>query len=159
MRKASGRSFCEHERGFTLLEILIVLFILGLTTLLLVQRGPFRSPHADLAAAAGSFVRLARAGREIALSSGRPMHIRMSGEQHRIEVSSPAMAMLHDRLPACIRVAEATVRDGEASPDFLIQLDGNGLADRRLVRLRCENSQMVVSLDPLTGRIEAHEVR
>ena len=57
--------------GFTLIEVLVVLVILGLTIALIVSRGPARSTGFDLRATAGSVAQQLRLTRSEAIATDR----------------------------------------------------------------------------------------
>lgn len=63
----------RRAAGFTLLEIMIVIVIMGLLLTLLLTRGPDRSPTLDLRAAASQVAQSLRLARTAAIATDRPV--------------------------------------------------------------------------------------
>ncbi|WP_461537647.1 type II secretion system minor pseudopilin GspH [Spongorhabdus nitratireducens] len=71
-----------HSRGFTLLEIMLVLMLLGLSASLIIPSLPTGSGSAQLQEQADKFASLARAARQQALIEGRSLGIAVENKSH-----------------------------------------------------------------------------
>lgn len=67
------------DRGFTLLEMLVVLAVLGLVAGLVVARGPMRSAGLDARTAANQLAGVLRAARSEAIATDRPVAVLIDG--------------------------------------------------------------------------------
>ncbi len=71
----TGDRQLKAERGFTLIEILVVLAILGLVLGIFIGRGPMRSSGLQLRAAAGAMAQTFSAARASAIATNQPVTV------------------------------------------------------------------------------------
>lgn len=83
MRKALDPRRPARSAGFTLLEMLVVVAIMGLVLSLIVLRGPMRSPSLSVRAAAGDLAQALRGARAQAIAEGRPVALVLDASRHR----------------------------------------------------------------------------
>jgi general secretion pathway protein H len=80
MRRAESKG--AREAGFTLVEMLVVVAILGLLLTLLLFRGPQHSPGLSLRAAASEVAEALQGARTEAIRDGRPVTFLLDGVRH-----------------------------------------------------------------------------
>ncbi len=76
------------ERGFTLLEMLVVLAVLGLMVGLVVARGPLRSAGLDARLAANQLAGTLRAARSQAIAADRPVAVAINAALATVQVGN-----------------------------------------------------------------------
>ena len=74
--------------GFTLIEIIVVLVVLGAMAALIVQRGPMRSPTLEARMAARDIVQELRRARAKAIAANRPVDFLLDIDGHRFNVDA-----------------------------------------------------------------------
>lgn len=134
--------------GFTLIETLVVLALLGFVASLVVGRGPWRSAGAEMGAAAREVVQVLRGARARAIALNRPVLVATANEAPGVLLLDGAPAL---RLPPRMAIGVqgpggATVLrfqpDGSATPGRLVLGDGQRGA--------------LVTVDWLSGRVRLH---
>jgi general secretion pathway protein H len=142
------------EAGFTLLEMIVVLAVLGLMAGLVVARGPSRSPALDLRAAASELAQALRGARARAIATDRLVMVRMDPRAHRFAVDDAPPRTL----PAAL--ALRLVPDPEGSPEegaadrpggIGFAPDGSSTGGR--IDLAAGARHLVLTIDWLTGRV------
>ncbi len=78
----------RRDGGFTLLEMLVVLTILGLMVGLVVARGPARSAGLDSRLAANTLMGMLRAARSQAIATDRPVTVLIDGGAGTVRIGS-----------------------------------------------------------------------
>ncbi len=134
--------------GFTLLEMLAVVAILGLAMSLVVLRGPMRSPALQVRAAASDVAQALRAARAQAIADGRPVDLVLDGARHQYVTNGNRPLVLHAPLDLAITAPAKGIRfapDGSSSGGQIALADAGHAA--------------VVSVDWLTGRVRTSEKR
>lgn len=137
----------RRAAGFTLIETLVVLAVLGLAAALVVGRGPWRSAGAEMSALSREAAQVLRGARARAIAANRPVLVAAA--------EAPGVLLLDGapvlRAPAGVALAvqgpggAAGLRfepDGSATPGRLLLGDGRRGA--------------VVTVDWLTGRVRLH---
>ena len=82
------------ERGFTLLEMLVVLVILGLVAGLVLTRGPLRSAGLDARTAVSMLVGALRTARSEAIAADAPVTVVINGTAGTIQIGArPAQSL------------------------------------------------------------------
>lgn len=135
--------------GFTLIEVLVVLVILGLTIALIVSRGPARSTGFDLRATAGSVAQQLRLTRSEAIATDRITRFTLSAGDRRYETNGVAGPIL----PPEVALAMTTVTGGKPRPLGAITFDPDGSSSGGRVVLVAGATAVMVVVDWLTGRV------
>lgn len=143
-RDADAAPARRHARGFTLLEMLVVLAVLGLALMLLVGRMPGASPAVQARAAADRVAAALRGARGRAIRDDRFVTVRLDAPAHALRVGTDAPLALPPVLAVAGTPAIRFAPDGSASGGRIV-LAGGG---RRLA----------VGVDWLTGRVEVSAV-
>lgn len=128
----------SRDAGFTLLEIVVVLAIVGLMLGLVATRGPLRSGRMDLEAATRGMVGALRVARSQAIARNRPVAVTLTAHGYRVQGQQTVA------LPADIMLAGASeirfAPDGSASGGRIV-LHGKAL-------------RTSIAVDWLTGSIQ-----
>lgn len=145
-----------RQAGFTLLEVLVVVALLGLVASIVLQRGPVRSPAVDLRAAAGEVARTLRQARGRAVASNRVVQV-------RFDVPGHAYAMDGDGrkpLPAALSIRVTSVALGTqpgSLPSIGFAPDGSSSGGR--IAFGLGPRAVDVAVEWLTGRVVVSPVR
>lgn len=136
----------RRTAGFTLIEMLVVLVILGLVGSLVISRGPARSAGLDLRLQAGAIAQALRSARGQAIATDRIVAFNLDLARRRFNVGTG----LPHALPAPMQLAatETVIRfgpDGSASGGFITLAEGN--------------ARIGIGVDWLTGRISIEDAR
>lgn len=136
----------EGEAGFTLIEVLAVLAILGLVAGLVAARGPQRSAALDLRAAAAQVAGAMRLARTQAIAGNTPVAVQLDPAAHALRVGAAAPR----RLPPGLAVSVISVAE-PGRPSITFAPDGSSTGGR--VELAAGARRMQVGVDWLTGRV------
>ncbi len=126
------------DRGFTLLEMLVVLAVLGLMVGLVVARGPMRSAGLDARMAANQLAGTLRAARSEAIARDRPVAVAIDGGAGTVRVGTAAPRAVGATLSGLARPL-VFLPDGSSAGAAVIVAAG-------AIRKR-------VTVDWLTGRV------
>jgi general secretion pathway protein H len=135
----SGRD-CRPRGGFTLIETIVVLVILGLALTIVAGFLPRRNTTAELTGATARVTGALRLARSRAMVLSRPVSFTLTLDGHGFELDNapvtlgPSVAMM---MPAMRAIVFAP--DGSASGGTL--------------RLSADGQQQVIQVDWLTGRV------
>ncbi len=131
--------------GFTLIETIVVLVVLGLMAGLILSRGPMRSPVVDVRAAATDVMEAMRVARARAIAADRPVALTLAKD-------ATAFRLDDDKPAAFPRGVTAKLRFGRAHARALLFLpDGSGSGGT--VVLANARARAEVTVNWLTGRI------
>ena len=140
----------EPEAGFTLLEMIIVIVVLGLALGMVVARGPMNSPRMEENAAVQRVAGALREARAAAIATDRPVGVAIDLTGHRVQVGARAPVALPPELRiAVVTVAGETVGDRLAAIDFAP--DGSSTGGR--IELSAGQRRVSIGVDWLTGRV------
>ena len=123
------------QGGFTLLEMLVVLAVLGLTVGLVVARGPLRSAGLDARTAASVLAGTLRAARSEAIARDQPVTVSIAGSTVRVGAA----------LPRALGAALQSDRPITFAPD--------GTSGGGRVAVVAGPVRKLVTVDWLTGRV------
>ncbi|HEY0202915.1 MAG TPA: GspH/FimT family pseudopilin [Acetobacteraceae bacterium] len=138
--------------GFTLIEVIVVLVILGLGMALLTTRGRLRSTALDLRAATGEITQALRLARARAIVTDRQVVVALDPAGNAFRVGSgPAQT-----LPRGI-VLEATAVQGPAIGIAAFRFAPDGSASGGRITLTAGGRSAMVGVDWLTGRVSVGE--
>ncbi len=143
------------EGGFTLLETLIVVTIMGLTLGLLVGRGPVRSQTLEMRAAVNDVARGLRRARSNAIVTNNPSRLTMDLTQHNFRIDNGAPTAL----PAFLTIAMTAVSQETAGHQLAaIRFNSDGSATGGRIDLTDGQRRARVGVDWMTGRISVIQV-
>ncbi len=139
----------EASSGFTLLEMLIVVAVLGLVLGMIVLRGPVRSQGLDTRAAAREVAGTLRAARARAITTDRPVLFLLDPAHHAFQVEgSPPRT-----LPTGLNAALLSRAQLGQRPLSAISFAPDGSSSGGAVVLADGHHRLAVSVDWLTGRV------
>ena len=147
----------QRAAGFTLIELMVVLVIMGLMLGLVLQHGPMRSPVLQIRAAAAQLAQGLRSARARAIALNRPVTFSLDVEDHSFRVGDAAPQML----PATLRLAALTVA-GKASRqrnDSNISFAPDGSSSGGRIELAGNGVRLLVGVDWLTGLVSVADAR
>ena len=137
------------QAGFTLLEMLVVLVILGLVVGLVVARGPSRSPRLELQTSASRLAQTMRLARTRAIATNHATTVVVDVANHRFAMDGGPVILL----PATVAMAAVTVAGSAAGNKAAFTFEPDGSASGGRVDLASGALLLRVSIDWLTGRI------
>lgn len=149
MRNSSGAA---AEVGFTLIEMIVVLVVLGLVLGIVISRGPTRSATIDLTAASRSLTDALRHARGQAITTGRP--VRISAAQVRDVLAVPGSR--NQAGPIALTLHSPP---GDPRPDGALRFDPDGSANGARIVLAEGRESVSILIDWLTGRISQGPIR
>ena len=142
--------------GFTLIEVIIVLVILGLAAGLVMNRGPSRSRGLEATSAAADVARMLRAARGQAIASDHSVLVLVDLARHAIAVDGGPVRVVPANLGlSVVAVADETL--GARLAGIRFQPDGSASGGR--ITLADGKRRIEVGVDWLTGRVTIGDVR
>lgn len=145
-----GQAPSSRTHGFTLLEMLIVLAILGLTIGLVAVRGPARSPSLDLRVGVDQVARALRVARSQAIVTNRDVAFTLDLARRAFRVGDGAWQALPPFIELGITAATGP-RDTSAEGSISFAPDGSASGGR--LRLASALRVRIVTVDWLSGRV------
>ena len=136
-----------RNRGFTLIEMLVVLAVLGLSVGLIAGRGPWRSPALDSRAAAGQLAQGLRLARAQAIARNRQVVLLVDTTRGSFRVGDGPPQLL----PRGLALAVTTVAGQELPGSIAFLPDGSSTGGR--IGLAAGAARTWVGVDWLTGRV------
>jgi general secretion pathway protein H len=138
----------DREAGFTIIEMMVVLVVLGLALGLILARGPMRSVAAEAGSAAGSVAQALRVARAQAIAQGKPSRVLLDPATHRVlPENAPPVA-----LPAAVTM-DVTNAAGERMRAGVIGFAPDGSSTGGAVELADGGRRVRITVDWLTGRV------
>ena len=137
------------EAGFTLIEMLVVLVVLGLLVGLIVARGPPRSQALSMRAAVGGVAQELRQARAQAIAGNRRLTVGFDGRRHSYTVEGGAERPLPPALGFTIAAPEGAPPG--ASGRIVFAPDGSASGGSILFAEGARRQQVTVAW--LTGRV------
>ena len=135
--------------GFTLIEMLVILVILGLTVALIVSRGPARSTGFDLRATAADVAQQLRLARAEAIATDRITRFTLDHADRLYETNGVAGPVL----PPELALSMTTATGSPPKPLGAIIFTPDGSSSGGRVVLTAGATTVAVVVDWLTGRV------
>ena len=137
------------QAGFTLIEVLAVVAVMGLALGLVVSRGPTRSAALEMQAATRQVTQTLRLARAMAISRDRPVLVAIDGTGHSLRIAGEPPRML----PAAVSLYMVPPQGRPPVP--LLRFNGDGSATGGPLELADSVPRVRVAVDWLTGRVSA----
>ena len=131
----------NRQAGFTLIEVIVAMAILGLVLAALGLRGPIRSERLDATAAARELAGSLQLARSRAIAQNRTVAVVLGAGSYSLDGEAPRP----------LRGAVA------ASDRGAVAFAGNGSSSGGAIVLRAGSRQQAVRVDWLTGRVTVAE--
>lgn len=151
---AHARSVASGAAGFTLLEVLVVVAVMGLALGLVAMRGPTRGAALEMQAATSQLVQALRVARSMAIGLDRPVTVMIDSAARSLRIANGAPQVL--RGAVSIHIVERADRTQPPSP---LRFNGDGSASGGPIELSDGLRRARVSVDWLTGRVSARPVQ
>ncbi|MDR3537708.1 MAG: GspH/FimT family pseudopilin [Acetobacteraceae bacterium] len=135
--------------GFTLIEMLVVLAILGSAAAILLARGPASSPALEARGAASELAQALRLGRSRAIAGDRAVPVVLDLATHRLTLDGAPRPTLPGSVALAAVMADGSRPTRQAA--FVFAPDGSASGGR--IALGAGTRRLVVTVDWLTGRI------
>jgi general secretion pathway protein H len=150
-----GRPGDSRFAGFTLLEMIIVLIILGLVAGVVAARGPGRSHGLEMRGLVASIAEALRGARGRAIASNRTVLVAVNGERHSLAVEGgPTL-----QLPAELGVTAAAGPVAVPAKDLVgIRFSPDGSSTGGRILLADGKRRTQIGVDWLTGRVSITDV-
>jgi len=147
----------QRAAGFTLIELMVVLVIMGLMLGLVLQHGPMRSPVLQIRAAAAQLAQGLRSARARAIALNRPVTFSLDVEDHSFRGADAAPQML----PATLQLAALTVtgKPSRQSNTSNISFAPDGSSSGGRIELTENGVRLLVGVDWLTGLVSVADAR
>jgi general secretion pathway protein H len=141
--------------GFTLLEMLIVLLIVGLMLAFVLERGPMRSAGLTARATAAQLAEGLRLARSQAIAANQPVSLSVDVVRHVWRVGSGPLQLL----PPELGVALYTIAGARLGSAGFIAFAPDGSSTGGRIELVRGSERLKVGVDWLTGRVSVADVQ
>jgi general secretion pathway protein H len=146
----------RRQGGFTLLEMIVVVAIMGFAFGLIVTRGPMRSQALEMQAAVDEVTRGLRLARSKAIAANTTARLTVDLVQRSFRIDNGSSTSLPPSLTiAMTAVAEETIGQRVAA----VRFNGDGSASGGHIDLANGARRAQVGVDWLTGRISISHPR
>jgi general secretion pathway protein H len=146
----------QGEAGFTLLEMIVVLVVLGLAVGLVLTRGPVRSRTLELRAAASEMAAGLRTARAEAIKLDRPVTFLLDLARHSYSIDGARPRPLPPRMALSL-IAVSGATQGRRLGGITFEPDGSATGGR--IELADGARRLQVGVDWLTGRVSIADAR
>jgi general secretion pathway protein H len=146
----------RREAGFTLIEMLVVVAIMGFALTMIVTRGPVRSQALEMNAAVSEVAQGLRLARSRAIATNTPVQFAVDVplRSFRIDRGTPTV------LPRSLSIAMTAVSEETLGARLAaIRFNGDGSATGGRIELTDGQRRSQVGVDWLTGRVSVLQVR
>lgn len=150
MTRARPPAVRRRDRGFTLIELVVVLAIMGLILGLVVWRGPLRSQRLETDAAARLVSGALRLARAEAIAQNRPVEVRVDIPGHFYRVDGGPPRPLPSTVAISVTQAMTGPGDGRSGA---IRFAPDGSSSGGRIELIERARRVQIGVDWLTGRV------
>lgn len=140
-----------REAGFTLIEVLVVVAVIGLAIGLVTARGPARSSALEVREAAGEVALALRQARGLAIASGHRVTFTLDVARHAYRVNDDLVRPLPAAVALAMTAAVGEAEEGVTAATIGFLPDGSSSGGR--IRLVAGATRRLVAVDWLTGRV------
>jgi general secretion pathway protein H len=147
----------RRQAGFTLLEMIIVVAVLGLALGLVVTRGPMHSAKLDMQSAVNGVAQGLRIARSRAIATNRPVRFAIDIPSHSFGVENERPTVL----PQAVSIAVVTDSDeirGKRLAAIRFNGDGSASGGGR-IELADGQRAAQINVEWLTGRVSVVQTR
>jgi general secretion pathway protein H len=151
----SPRPF-HRQAGFTLMEMLVVVAVMGFALSLVVMRGPMHSQAFDMQAAVNEVAQGLRLARSRAIATNTPVRFAVDIPQRSFRIDNGVPTVL----PRSVTIAMTAVSEETLGGRLAaIRFNGDGSATGGRIELADGQRRAQVGVDWLTGRVSVLKVR
>jgi general secretion pathway protein H len=147
---------CRRQAGFTLIEMLVVVAIMGFALSMVVTRGPVRSQALEMKAAVSEVAQGLRLARSRAIATNTPVQFAVDVplRSFRIDRGTPTI------LPRSLSIAMTAVSEETLGARLAaIRFNGDGSATGGRIELTDGQRLSQIGVDWLSGRVSVLQVR
>jgi len=144
-----------RQAGFTLLEVIIVIVIIGLALGLVLTRGPMRSRTLEMQAAVNQVVQGLRTARSRAIAGNTPVRFAVDVPRNMFAIdNSPPVALPRSLSIAVTAVSNETIGNRAAA----IRFNPDGSATGGRIDITDGQRATQIGVDWLTGRVSVAQL-
>lgn len=147
----------DPAAGFTLIELMVVLVIMGLLVGLMLTYGPMRSQSLRIRGAASEVAQGLRVARARAIALNRPVSFVLDPDGHVYRIDNGASRLLPNDIQLAMLTAAGKSNPTENIDSISFASDGSSSGGR--IALAEDGLRVLVGVDWLTGRVTVADER